>query len=158
MEDNRSLIIKRVSRWMAPFIFLYGVYLALYGHLSPGGGFPGGVVVAAAFILILLARGEPAALSKIPYAVAKELDALGALLFLGVGLAGIGVSGVFFANFIQEFLPGQPLEWFSGGTIIINNVAIAMKVAGSIFLVLYFLSVLRISGEGEVGFSSLEEK
>ncbi len=158
MKDNRSLIIKRVSRWMAPFIFLYGVYIALYGHLSPGGGFPGGVVIAAAFILILLARGKNAALDKLPYAVAKELDAVGALLFLVMAFLGMGLTGIFFANFLQEMIPGQPHEWFSGGTIIINNVAIAMKVAGAIFLVLFFLSALRISGEGQVGFKSLEEK
>ncbi len=158
MNDNRSLIIIKVSKWMAPFIFLYGLYVVLYGHLSPGGGFPGGVIIAASFILILLARGRRAALKKLPYGVAKELDAIGALMFLTVAMLGFIFSGLFFANFLQQYLPGETRRWFNAGTIVINNIAIGIKVCGAIFVILFFLSVLRISGEGGIDFRSIERK
>ena len=107
---NRSLIIERVSRWMTPFIFLYGIYVVLYGHLSPGGGFPGGVILSSAFILILLAKGKQQALKSLPYGLAKKLDAIGALAFISVALLGFVFTGVFFANFLQQLWPGEPFR------------------------------------------------
>lgn len=142
-----SLIVQRVSRWMAPFIFLYGIYIVMYGHLSPGGGFPGGVILASAFILVLLAKGKQQALINLPYGLAKKLDAVGALAFLAVALVGLVVTGVFFENFIQRLWPGEPFTTFNAGTIIISNIAIGIKVCASLFLVMLFLSILRISSE-----------
>ncbi len=54
-KEGMSLIVKTVNRWLKGFILLFGIYLVLYGHLTPGGGFPGGVVIACAFMLITLA-------------------------------------------------------------------------------------------------------
>ncbi len=157
--NNRSLIVSRVSRWVAPLIFVFGIYVALYGHLSPGGGFPGGVILSSAFILTLLARGREATLKRLPFGVAKKLDAVGALLFLCIALVGLAVTGVFFANFIQQRLPGEPLRLFSGGTIMPANIAIGLKVAASLFLVMFALSALRIStDEKDEPIRTLEDK
>ena len=57
-QGGMSLIVKTVTRWLKAFLLLFGIYLVLYGHLSPGGGFSGGVVVASAFILLVLANGQ----------------------------------------------------------------------------------------------------
>ena len=53
-----SLIVKSVTRLVTAFIVIFGVYLVLYGHLTPGGGFPGGVVLACALILVTLSFGR----------------------------------------------------------------------------------------------------
>jgi len=145
---TRSIIVDKIARWVAPIIFTFGFYVIFYGHLSPGGGFPGGVILSSAFILILLARGREEALNRLPLGLAKELDAVGALVFLIIALGGLAFTGVFFENFIHVFFPGTSMRLFSGGTIIVNNLAIGLKVAASLFLVMFALSVLRVSKEG----------
>lgn len=55
--NGMSLIVKKVTQLMAGIIFLYGVYIMLHGHLTPGGGFAGGTIVAGSFILLIVANG-----------------------------------------------------------------------------------------------------
>ncbi len=157
--NERSLIVEKISRWVSPIIFIFGIYVILYGHLSPGGGFPGGVILSSAFILTLLARGRGAALRGLPFGIAKKMDAAGAMLFLLLALLGLPLSGLFFANFIQQMLPGRPLRLLSAGTIMPGNIAIGIKVAASLFLVMLALSVLRIlpGGGQEDDIQTLEE-
>ena len=64
-EKGMSLIVKTVTKLTLGFILLYGIYVALTGHLSPGGGFAGGVIVALSFIHVMLAFGKEAALKKL---------------------------------------------------------------------------------------------
>jgi len=60
--EGMSLTVKTTCSWLKGFILLYGIHIILYGHLTPGGGFAGGVIAASAFLLILLAEGERAGL------------------------------------------------------------------------------------------------
>ena len=53
-----SSIVKKITQIIAPLIFMFGLYVIIHGHLTPGGGFAGGVVLAGAFILQILANGE----------------------------------------------------------------------------------------------------
>ncbi len=131
------------------FIFLYGLYVVCYGHLSPGGGFGGGVVLACSFILLLLAYGKPYALNVFGYRAAKSLDSFGALLFLALAVLGLVFSGgVFFLNTIQKTWPGQPLRLLNGGIVPLSNVAIAVKVGASLFLAAVVLAALRVTAGG----------
>ena len=57
-EKGMTLIVKTVTRLTLGFILLYGIYIAMTGHESPGGGFAGGVIVALSFIHIMLAFGK----------------------------------------------------------------------------------------------------
>ncbi|MFP4029256.1 MAG: MnhB domain-containing protein [Candidatus Brocadiia bacterium] len=144
---DRSLVVETVCRWIAPFILLYGVYVVAFGHLSPGGGFPGGVVLASAFILMVLAWGKDKATRHLPFHLAEGLDSLGALLFLGLGLAGLA-GGWMLTNFVHQTTPGGRFRLFSAGTIPLANIAIALKVCASLFLVMVVLSVLRVKAGG----------
>jgi multicomponent Na+:H+ antiporter subunit B len=146
--NGKSLIVKTVTRWVVAFIFLYGLYLVAFGHLSPGGGFAGGVVLASAFVLEVLAWGKDSALAAFPFRVAKKFDSAGALLFLALALLGLIFAGGFFVNFIQQASPGQPLRVFNGGIIPLANLAIAIKVCASLFLVMVVLSALRVVAGG----------
>lgn len=139
-----------VSRWVSPFIFVFGLYIVAYGHLSPGGGFPGGIILACSFILALLARGKESALKRLPYIVARKLDVSGALFFLFVAFLGLVFGGGFFSNFLHQLCPGAPLRVLSGGTIMINNFIICIKICASIFLIILFLSVLRVTGKDSI--------
>ena len=145
-----TVIVKTVTRWMAALIFLYGAYVVAYGHLSPGGGFAGGVILACSYIIMVLAHGREAALSRLPKAVASRLDSVGALAFLVLALLGglIG-GGLFFTNWLQKASPGEPFHVFNAGIIPLANVAIAIKVCMSLFLVFFILASVRMLGEGD---------
>lgn len=144
-----TLIVKTVARWVKSFIFLYGIYITLYGHLTPGGGFAGGVIIACAFVLLVLAFGKEKALERISKSLASELDSVGALMFLIIALLGIFAGGTFFVNFIQKNAPGQDFHLLSAGTIILSNIAIMIKVGSSLFMVFVILAVLRVVKKGD---------
>jgi len=139
-----TVIVKTVTKWVTVFIVLYGIYITLTGHLTPGGGFAGGVIIACAFILLTLAYGKEYSLAKLNTQITSKLDSLGALLFLFVALAGMVLSGVFFENFLQTFFPGKDFTLLSSGVIPINNIAICLKVGAPLFLIFIILSVIRI--------------
>ncbi len=139
-----SLVVQTVTRWLKGFIFLYGVYIVLYGHLSPGGGFPGGVIIASTFVLLTLSFGKERSLGKLGKLLASELDSLGALLFLLVAATGIVWGGTFFSNFIERIAPSRHFHLFSAGVIPLCNIAIGMKVGASLFMIFIILAVIRV--------------
>jgi len=141
--NGMSQIVKTVSRWVAPFIIAFGIYIALTGHLTPGGGFPGGVIIAGCFILLTLAYGKEKVEDIIGIATAEVTDSLASLSFLCMGLLGYVFGGSFLSNFIQSGFPGKPFGLLSGGNMPIINLAIGFKVGGSLFLVFAFLSLFR---------------
>ncbi len=134
-----SLIVKTISDFVVGFIIIFGAYIVLYGHLTPGGGFAGGVIIASAFILLMLAHGKDVAFSKLGERAAHILDSAGALAFLLIGWVGV-VGGYFFMN---VFGRGEQFRLLSSGMILPGNIAIAFKVASSLFLVFSALAVFR---------------
>jgi multicomponent Na+:H+ antiporter subunit B len=139
-----SLIVKTIARWVKVFIFLFGVYITITGHLTPGGGFGGGVIIVFLYILLILAYGRENAFNKIPKKLSSVLDSTGALMFLIIAVLGFFFGGVFFENFIQKMIQGEEFTLLSAGTIPISNIAICFKVAGSLFSVFLIMAVLRI--------------
>ncbi len=139
-------IVQVVSGWVKGFIVVFGIYLVLYGHLTPGGGFGGGVVLAMALVLLVLAQGKEEGLRRLPMGVAAELDSVGALMFLAIALLGMfaGLGGSFFINFIAKANPGEPYSLLSAGIIPLANIAIALKVASSLFVMFMMLVLMRV--------------
>ena len=156
-----SIVVKTVTRWVKSFIFLFGLYIVFFGHITPGGGFSGGVILSCAFILILLSFGRERALRKFNIVNAETLDSFGALGFLLIAILGFFVAGVFFVNWM--FVPGTgwmntlmehnlhagPFRLLSAGTIPVNNLFIALKVCASLYLVFAVLSMLRLERGSE---------
>ena len=102
-SPGMGIIVKTVIRWLKGPILLFGIYIVLYGHVAPGGGFGGGVVMASAFILMTLAYGEPYTLEFFSRGAALTLACLGLLIFLGLAWAGTWAgSGVFFDNLTAD--------------------------------------------------------
>jgi len=91
-----------VSRFLSPFIMLFGLYVIFHGHYSPGGGFQGGAMLAASFILMRLTSGITIAQLQFKSVLAAPLGALGVLIFFGAGIAAM----IFGGNFLDyKFLP-----------------------------------------------------
>ena len=95
-----TLIVKVIARVVSPFIMVFGIYLILHGHLSPGGGFPGGVVIASAFVLLTLSFGKEIVYQKLKESTASVMESVGALIFLILAVLGIVFGGYFFLNFL----------------------------------------------------------
>lgn len=137
-----SLIVKTISGWVKVLIFLFGINVILFGHLTPGGGFAGGVILASSYVLLMLAFGRRFVEDNLPIPWASRLDCLGAFLFTLIAVLGIVYGGTFFVNFLyQRYLPGKAMDLVSAGTIPLSNVAIGLKVGASLFLAIFALSV-----------------
>jgi len=134
-----TVIVKTIASWVKILIFLFGIYIIIFGHLTPGGGFAGGVILASSYVLLMLAFGRKFVEENLSLPLASKLDCLGALLFALIAILGFVFGGIFFVNFLVEKY-GQPLELLSAGTIPLSNIAIGLKVGASLFLVILTLS------------------
>ena len=141
-----SLIVKTITNFTVGLIVLYGIYILVHGHISPGGGFAGGVIIALSFVHLMLAYGKDMALKKLPKYAASLFEGLGALMFLGIALLGF-TGGYFFLNFLSK---GRPFELFSAGIIPLCNIAISLKVGAGLFAIFVALVLLDLkSDKGE---------
>jgi multicomponent Na+:H+ antiporter subunit B len=86
VEATDNIIIRTVSRTMIPFIQLYALYVIMHGHHSPGGGFQGGVILGASFILYLLTHGLEEAKIRMSEIKAGMFSSFGLLIYSGIGL------------------------------------------------------------------------
>lgn len=141
-----TIIVKTISSWVKVLIFLFGIYIILFGHLTPGGGFAGGVILASSYVLLMLAFGGEFVKKDLPLSLVSKLDCLGAFAFILIAILGLVFGGAFFVNFLVEKY-GQPLHLLSAGTIPFSNIAIGLKVGASLFLVIYSLSICCKAGE-----------
>jgi len=139
-EAGMTLIVKTITRLTVGLILLYGIYIVTHGHLTPGGGFAGGVIIALSFIHLTLAFGKEVALKKLSKEGTSILDSLGALIFLAIAILGF-TGGYFFLNFINK---GVPFRLLSAGIIPLCNIAIALKVGAGLFAIFMGLVFLKI--------------
>ncbi len=120
-----NLILREGSKLVFPFILLTGVYIFIHGHLTPGGGFPGGAVIASGFLLMMLSYPK--------FFIKKRnvtlVESLAGLTFAFIGLLGL----VFASSFLQNFLPlGDVGYLFSSGIIPPIYIAIGFKVGSEL--------------------------
>jgi len=128
MDD---LIVKTITIIITPFIQLYGVFVILHGHLSPGGGFAGGAIIGASIILFTLAFGIEESKKLIPHSVTAKIESGGILWFILLGLVGVLVGGSFLGNKVAGFPLGQLGSVLSGGLITLATIGIGLKVAST---------------------------
>jgi multicomponent Na+:H+ antiporter subunit B len=131
-----------IARLLAGMLFLFGTYVVLHGHLTPGGGFAGGVLIAAAFILISLACGSVEQTERNSYTLSSVVESLGGVLFVSLALAGY-LGGAFFFQNASTYYIGKPLELISGGIILPTNIAIGIKVGAGLFAMFLALGASR---------------
>ena len=142
-EKGMSLIVKTVTRFTVGLIILYGIYIVTHGHVSPGGGFAGGVIIALSFVHLMLAYGKEIALDKLSKNAMSFFESFGALLFLVIAI--LGFSGGFF--FFNCLVKGEPFQLFSAGTIPLSNIAISFKVGAGLFAIFVALVLLEVKPE-----------
>ncbi|MEA3241539.1 MAG: MnhB domain-containing protein [Pseudomonadota bacterium] len=84
-QKYEDVIAQTAVRIMVPFVQLYALYVLAHGHYSPGGGFQGGVILAAALALIFLVYGYEDALDRLSLGAASRLCSIGVLIYAGIG-------------------------------------------------------------------------
>lgn len=121
-EEHRVL---RISTGIIfPLILLFGVYIFIHGHLSPGGGFPGGTTIALGVLLLMLSNNE---FKVTP--VAKHIEQVAGAGYVVIGLMGLAIGGVFLMNFLPTGVVGN---LFSGGVVPIVYILIGFKVGAEL--------------------------
>ncbi len=136
-----SLIVKKVAQLMTGFIFLYGIYIIVHGHLTPGGGFAGGAIIAGAYILQILAFGKAPLLLVKKETGSSISESLAILLVLMMAVAGFFIgTKVFFNNFLPA---GKIGELVSAGAIPIYNILIGIEVAAALLTIFLALIIYK---------------
>lgn len=107
-ETKPDLIIETTCRLLLPIIQLFALYVVAHGHHSPGGGFQGGVIFGAGFILLALARDLRAAQNWVPEKRVLNLAGAGVLIYAGFGVAAL-LLGANFLDYarLDGLLPGD---------------------------------------------------
>ena len=119
-----------------PLIILFGFYIIIHGHLSPGGGFQGGVVIASGFLLMFLAKNDDFSLNHKIISIAEALSGAG---FILLGLLGLLLADSFLGNFLPL---GSIGSLFSGGVIPLIYIFVGIKVSAEITaLIEYFIRI-----------------
>ena len=130
LEPKQDAILQASATVLVPIIILFGIYVILNGHLSPGGGFSGGAIIGAGLILYLSAFG---------FEKAKKLFT--EKLYKGVSFAALTTyclakSYSFFtgANHLESYIPlGTPGAILSSGLILLLNICVGMVVACTMY-------------------------
>ncbi|MHB1484964.1 MAG: Na(+)/H(+) antiporter subunit B [Saccharofermentanales bacterium] len=120
-----SFILKQGARIIFAIMLVFGIYVFTHGHLTPGGGFPGGSILAAAVLLLYFADNEFTA--KIE--AFKIAEGLAGSLYIVLGLIGIAAGGYFLSSFLPTGIVG---DLFSAGIIPIVYVLIGLKVGSEV--------------------------
>lgn len=143
-----SKIVRTGAGLLYPFVIIFGLYVIMHGHLTPGGGFQGGAVVATAVALVIVAYSYGDVKGMIKKTVMKAQESIGLLLFIGAAIAALVAGGPFFYNFLAN--SGQffgmtvpsgpnPGELNSAGVIPIMNVAVGIEVWGGLAIILLYM-------------------
>lgn len=136
-EFGDNQVIRISVRMLVPFIQLFGLYVIVHGHYSPGGGFQGGVLLGSSFILLALAFGIKTSMNYFSETMNGILGNVGALIYIGTGLLCALAGGLFLDySALNAILPLGLIEWRSLGIFIVE-VGVGLTVM-SIMLGLYW--------------------
>jgi multicomponent Na+:H+ antiporter subunit B len=134
-----DVITKSITRIVIPFVQLYGIFIILNGHISPGGGFSGGALIGTSIILYTLVFGLPKAKKKFSHRMSEIAESGGILLFVIIGLIGLLLAGSFLTNIDAGFPIGTPGSILSAGMIPILMIGIGIKVASTMITLFHIL-------------------
>ena len=156
---NMSKIVRTTADLLFPFIMVFGFYVVLHGHLTPGGGFQGGAVIATGFVLLFVAHRIDDVTSLFTKKFFQNFETVGLFLFIGTALVAIGLGFTFFMNYLANAggLFGQvvpfgvnPGSLNTAGVLPIMNIAVGIEVLGGLsIIIIYMTKAIRWQEESE---------
>jgi len=134
IQKRRTEFLKVASGKLGPIVLVFGLYVMLFGHVSPGGGFQGGVVIASGIVFLAMGTREAVYSPLVNGDFLKKLESLTFFLIVLSALLGLIVNVGFFGN-IAPMVNIKPVYF-----IVMLNVLIGLKVGSSLgLLCLVFL-------------------
>ena len=123
-------IVHTGKQVLLPMIFTFGGYVIVNGHLSAGGGFQGGAIVASAVMLMMLARPR----STLNVALLSVVESLAGVIYVCIGILGLVLAGGFLD---PRFLPrGEFGAFFSAGAIPLISALLGVKVGAELSVII----------------------
>jgi multicomponent Na+:H+ antiporter subunit B len=124
-DPDAGFILRTAANLLFPFLIVLGAYIILHGHLTPGGGFQGGAILAAAFFVPILA--SPA--SPFNHKVSSLIEGLAGAAFIMIGLIALFRGSEFLTPL---FGPGEVGQLFSAGSLPLLYLAVGLKVGAEL--------------------------
>ena len=135
IPERDSFILRAGSQLLLSVIVLFGIYIIVHGHLSPGGGFQGGVVIASAFLLLFLANPN----MDLNHKILTFGESISGVSIVLVGIIGLFKLNILFGNFLPHPVD-QIGELVSAGIIPILYVLVGIKVGSEMSVIIeYFI-------------------
>lgn len=142
-------LVRTAADMLYPFCMLYGFYVVAHGHLTPGGGFQGGAVMATATALLVIAHRYEHITSHIHKEGMRRLELTGLIGFLLIALSAVFLGKPLLNNWLAnhpDALLGMPVafgpnpgELNSGGLLPLLNLAVGIEVLGGLSLILLYM-------------------
>lgn len=125
-HGDPSELVQTGAGLLAPVITVLGIFVFVHGHLTPGGGFQGGVIAASAFLLLMLGGRA----SHLPHGVFGAIESVAGFAYVAVGLLGLWLA----AGFLDpRILPNGELgRLFSGGAVPLIYAVVGIKVGAEL--------------------------
>lgn len=121
-----SEIMQTAAKLLTPAVFLLGIYVFMNGHLTPGGGFQGGAIIASGLVLMLLARPD----MKVNHTLIHVVESISGFAFVFIGVLGILFAGGFLDNSLLGM--GTLGSLLSAGVIPLIYIFIGLKVGAEL--------------------------
>ncbi|MCK4464450.1 MAG: hypothetical protein KAU83_01965 [Bacteroidales bacterium] len=136
-----SIIVKKITQLVSGLMFLYGIYIITHGHLTPGGGFAGGAILAGSFILLVLAFGSDLLKLKKREEGSSVVESLAIFAFLILGVMALFIgTHVFFKNYLPAGTVGNLI---SAGVIPLYNIFVGIEVGAALFTIFLALAIFK---------------
>lgn len=137
---REDLVVKTVARTFIPLIQLFGLYVLAHGHYSPGGGFQGGVIFAAAYILLAVSHDFRTTLKHMSERATHLLSAAGVLVFAGIGAVCM-INGSNYLDYdgLAVILGMAPAAAHSLGILLVEA-GVGLTVTAALIMIFKLLS------------------
>lgn len=134
-------VIQRSLDAVLPLSMVYMCYIILHGHLSPGGGFQGGVLMVGVILMLYFAHGYQETVNAVSFNLLHEAEGVASVVYVALAMMGIAAGAQFCENIL--YTHGNIGDLYSSGTIFWMNLTVGIKVLtgiGSIALLMLSLA------------------
>ena len=111
---------------LLPFSLVFMLYIILHGHLSPGGGFQGGVLFVAAVLFLYFGHGYEVTAKAVSLNLLHKTEGLASVVYVALAMLGVAVGAQFCQNILYK--SGNIGDLYSSGTIFWMNLTVGIKV------------------------------
>jgi len=140
IQKSDDIIIKTLARILVPFIQIYALYVIMHGHHSPGGGFQGGVILAASLILLMITHGVKDTQKRISEKAVAIFSSSGVFIYAGIGAVCLILAGNYLDySKLSKLLHVDPAQARSLGILGIE-IGVGLAVMAVMFSIFFDIS------------------